>query len=145
MYQSQQELLKQSIEWMKQHEAELIALYAKAVRSHPKNFFARLDDAALLLFATTNIKGIIARLENIPINSERTEQNLFGFFEQGLTLADLNQVLDTAMDAINKHVLNGFRDKPKAGTVLVEKISYIKQAYSTITSLTMIKFESKKQ
>ena len=145
MYQGQQEWLRQGIEWMKLKEADFIARYFEAVRAGPPNFFSRMDDATLSKFAQVNIKGIIARLDGVQISLERTETNLFAFFEQGCILSDLQQVLETGSNLINDYVKQQLSDRPLVATALLDKIKYIEQAYATVTSLAMVKFHTRKQ
>ncbi len=144
MYQSQQELLNQGIAQMKAKEAELVSLYMQAINASAANFFAQLPATSQQTYAVTNIRGIIARLDGVQMSSERVEQNLLGFFEQGLSLADLNEVFDFFESNCNRWLEQQFTTNSPITKILQEKIRYIRQAYSTITSLAMLKFQNNK-
>lgn len=119
----------------------MVELYEGVVRGCQRNFFARLSETDLHLFAMTNVKGIIARFEGVQISLERTEQNLFEFFRQGATLQDFTQLLNAVEESFGAETKRLLKDRPELADYILQKVAYIRQAYGSTVALAMHNYQ----
>ncbi len=133
---------KDTLAFLRLNEDRMIDVYCTSVKQHCKgNFFARMDEHSLRTFAEVNLTGIINRFDGIAISLERTEQNLFGFFDQGATLKDFVQLLDTTVEAIMAEIKILLADQPELCEFVCQKMNYIRQAYGSTVALSMSKYQ----
>ncbi len=135
-------LTRQAVAFWRLNEARFVRLYIDLLQNLRGNFFSTLPTDERQEFAVTNISGIIARFEGQQISLERTQQNLFGYFERGATLNDFSELLDSAIQSLCTEVERLLVAQPELGQTILQKLAYIRQAYGSTVALAMHTYKS---